>query len=288
MDIEGFTLDHARMVRVDPHPYLWLGVFGAPKSGSTFLWVALAKLLNAERVQFPLTTPEDAGDPLNFEPDAVRMYLRSREPRGLVWRSHNLASRYVLDLVDRFHVKPIVTVRGVLDSLVSLREEYLRQWSHPNIFAAIRDKGSYEGVPGTIPFPIVDRFVNASAEEQMDMTIDLACAWYSRFVLSWVNVQGAHLIRFEDMIEDEADAVRSIMMNLMRDYPREEIAELVASLKADHAEANINVGVVGRGRKTMTAKQIARVEAITRAMGGDALLEAESAAFWRQVKAARH
>src|SRR5262249_42674082 len=39
----------------------WVGVFGPPKSASTFVWAALARLLNADRMIFNFVHPEVPG-----------------------------------------------------------------------------------------------------------------------------------------------------------------------------------------------------------------------------------
>jgi hypothetical protein len=58
------------------------------------------------------------------------------------------------------------------------------------------------------------------------------------------------------------------------DYPASgtAISDAISAVMQDRAEANLNVGVAGRGRRMMSAAQIDRVIAIARTMKAEDLL----------------
>jgi hypothetical protein len=66
--------------------------------------------------------------------------------------------------------------------------------------------------------------------------------------------------------------MKEIMTFLGRPVDDESISTVVSALMQDHAEANFNVGISGRGRQIMSSAQIDRVMAIARVVGAEDLL----------------
>jgi hypothetical protein len=70
----------------------WVAVFGPPKSASTFVWVALSRLLNADRPMFNVADPLAPGVQLMHELDPIRMRDPQLQRRSVVFRMHVPAS----------------------------------------------------------------------------------------------------------------------------------------------------------------------------------------------------
>jgi hypothetical protein len=255
----------------------WVGVFAPPKSASTFVWAVLARLLNADRTVFNTVHPRDGGLQLTHELDSKRMQDRRLQRRSVVFRMHLQASQHTLFHIRELAIRTIVCSRDVFDCLVSLREEWLKQWTHREQVEGTRERGTEEAFLGTIPIPIIERFMSVEPERQIDMVIELATLWYLRFYQSWRCVlerdPGAVCVcRFDELAGASEQVIERVLAFL--DYPASGIAisDAISAVMQDRAEANLNVGVAGRGRRMMSAAQIDRVIAIARTMKAEDLL----------------
>ena len=108
---------------------------------------------------------------------------------------------------------------------------------------------------GYVPIEIVEQFVNADNAAQLDIVIELACAWYVRFIQSWqaaARTRPVHVrvCKFERLEADELGETARLARFAGLDAPRDEIAAACAKIKADRSVANINVGRSGRGRSS--------------------------------------
>jgi hypothetical protein len=119
--------------------------------------------------------------------------------------------------------------------------------------------------------------MSVEPERQIDMVIELATLWYLRFYQSWRCVlerdPGAVCVcRFDELAGVSEQVIERVLAFL--DYPASRIAisDAISAVMQDRAEANLNVGVAGRGRRVMSAPQIDRVIAIARTMKAEDLL----------------
>jgi hypothetical protein len=254
----------------------WVGVFGPLKSASTFVWVALARLLNAERLVFNINDPQD-GTQLMHELDPIRMRDRRLQERSVVFRMHVTASQHTLFQIRDLLIPAIVCTRDVFDCLVSLREELVKQWSHSQHMQNTRERGTLETFVGTVPIQMIEHFMHAEPDRQIDMIIELAAFWYLRFYQSWCRAKERHpdliyVCRYEHLATASEAAMKEIMTFLERPMDDNAISTVVSALMQDHAEANFNVGISGRGRQIMSGAQIDRVISIARAAGAEDLV----------------
>jgi hypothetical protein len=251
----------------------WVGVFGAPKSASTFVWSALARLLHAEKLLFNVTHPLNTDRQILHELAPVALQARALDDRPVVFRLHVTASANTLVYVKEFTIRGVVCTRNVLDCMVSLREEWVRQWSNQvYLEQALTPWGGEDSFIGRIPVAQIRHFLSLDPPRQIDMIVELATVWYLRFNASWhaaitTAPDTFALVRHEDFSELEPAVLARLLQHIGQPRPTSEIASTVAALKASPDEANLNVGKIGRGKMLMTDDQIERVSNIAAAVG---------------------
>jgi hypothetical protein len=114
-------------------------------------------------------------------------------------------------------------------------------------------------------------------ERQIDMVIELATLWYLRFYQSWRcalerDRNTIYVCRFDELAGASEQVIEQILAFLDCPAAGVDISEAISTVMQDRAEANLNVGVSGRGRLTMSGAQIDRVIAIARTMKAEDLL----------------
>jgi hypothetical protein len=257
------------------HP--WVGVFGPPKSASTFIWAALARMLNAERLMFNIVHPDDPSRQLLHELDWRQMQARERDTRPIVFRLHAMASGNVLTCLDRFCVRSVLCSRNIFDCLVSLREEWIRQWSAPSYVGAF-SLGGEDNFIGRLDASQIRRFLAADDQGRMDIIIELTAAWYLRFYSSWKRAiqdqpHAFAIVRYEDLIDREEEMLSRLLEHLGCPHIHKSPAWVVDHLKTNRHESNLNVGLSGRGKALMTGAQVDRVIAIAETLGATELID---------------
>jgi hypothetical protein len=251
----------------------WIGVFGAPKSASTFVWSALVRLLHAEKLLFNVTHPRDPGRQILHELAPMALQARALDERPVVFRLHVTASANTLVYVKEFSIRGVVCTRSVLDCMVSLREEWVRQWSNQvYLEQALTPWGGVESFIGRIPIAQIRHFLSLDPPHQIDMIVELATVWYLRFNASWhaaiITAPDIFtLVRHEDFSGQEPAVLARLLQHLGQPRAMTEIESTVAALKEAPEEANLNVGKIGRGKMLMTNDQIERVGKIASAVG---------------------
>jgi hypothetical protein len=248
------------------HP--WVGVFGPPKSASTFIWAALARMLNAEKLMFNIVHPDYPNRQLLHELDALQMQARAHDARPIVFRLHAMASGNVLTHLDRFCVRSVLCSRNIFDCLVSLREEWVRQWSVPTSLRG----GGEDNFLGRLDASQIRRFLAADDRGKMDIVIELTVVWYLRFYSTWKRaIQNAPhafaVVRYEDFVGQEEEALSRLLKHLDCPYIPDDLIQVVDHLKKNRNESNLNIGLAGRGKALMTGAQVDRVVAIADTLG---------------------
>jgi hypothetical protein len=160
---------------------------------------------------------------------------------------------------------------------VSLREELSKQWSGREHMSITRERGSHEVFLGTVPIPIIEHFMRVEPSRQIDIVIELATLWYLRFYQSWRCAKERHpdliyVCRFEDLTTGSSDVMKGLMAFLNHPVDDEAISTAISALMQDREEANLNVGISGRGRQIMSKAQIERVMSIARTVGTEDLV----------------
>ena len=210
----------------------------APKSGSSWLTKLLMPLLGWQP-----TALAGAWDRREQEVDLRRM-LEFPGVDLFSIQQHCRFSQPTRDFVKKFRVRVILQGRNVWDSVVSVRDHFLRE--------------------STIsPMCYVDEsFRNRPPLQQLDLIVDLAVPWYLNFYASWFTARQTGEVDFlwidyESLCRDTAGQLRRIVAYLGLSRSAAEIEEALRT--AAGTATRLNVGRPGRGAELLTPEQKDRI-----------------------------
>ncbi|HSM15801.1 MAG TPA: sulfotransferase domain-containing protein, partial [Gemmatimonadales bacterium] len=153
-----------------------------------------------------------------------------------VTQQHVRATGPNLELMHWFGIRPVVLVRNLFDTVVSIRD--------------------YLFTEGFNKFPslyVTEQMADLTRERQFDLLILHALPWYFNFYVSWFdtcrqNSIDALWLRYDDLIQDWAGGIRQVLDFYHIQAPEQDIHATLERLHAgDPSEVRINVGVSGRG-----------------------------------------
>jgi hypothetical protein len=139
-----------------------------------------------------------------------------------------------------FRIFPVVIVRNLYDTVVSLRDH-------------VREK------PAPSPMAYVDeRFLTWDEGRQLDFIIDFMLPWYANFLMSWSRYEGPCVrLLYRDFVSHPQEMLTTVAAAAGLDRPSADIAAAIA--RVDPHGSRFNVGRTGRGREVLSQAQIARI-----------------------------
>ncbi|CAN5510249.1 hypothetical protein BH10ACI1_BH10ACI1_03760 [soil metagenome] len=214
-----------------------------PKSGSTFLKNVLVAVTGFKDVFSVFAALQN-----EHELDLPQFVKFGRENK--VTQQHARASEANVQMMQAFGVRPIVLVRNIFDSTVSLLDFYTKGFTFSTFF----DK---------------EEFLAFDDAQKIDLLIEFVLPWYFQFVASWQRAkkQGrleVMWLTYEEMIADKPAAVQKILDFNGMDAPTEIIREKIAEIEADGEKNRFNKGVAGRGKVLLTEAQKTRIRNLAR------------------------
>lgn len=229
----------AAQIRPD-RKHVWL--VAAPKSGSTWLGAMLEAVYGWPRV--PLL---DCYDRREQEID-VRMLSLHPTDDIFTPHQHTRASHPTLGIIQQFRIMPVVLVRNLFDTVISLRDHLYRE--HHIMPWAYFDETVYTLDP----------------DEQINALIDLVIPWYINFYVSWFYAEKQGLCRFlwmtyEELKADHEQCVRRVLEFTGVERSDEQIEAAVSG--SSRANTRRNVGMQGRGQTQLTDEQRSRIVRLT-------------------------
>ena len=129
-----------------------------------------------------------------------------------------MASGNVLTCLDRFCIRSVRCSRNIFDCLVSLRDEWVGQWSVPAHVGAL-DPGGEDNFIGRLDASQIRRFVVADDQGKIDIVIELTAAWYLRFYSFWKRAilnrpHAFAIVRYDDFIGQEEEMLSRLLKYL--------------------------------------------------------------------------
>lgn len=273
-------------------------ICAAPKSASTFVEIVLTNIFRYHA----LTLTENMslrhlGEILNFQGHqaftggsiARQSIFFPSLLKSVVLNTNTISRLHVIaDSQTLWNIKkvpgfiPVITTRKIQDSLVSLRDDYCRNFQKLSDF----DK-FYNNEKRFAKFygkAAIDRYLDSSFEEQMDFVIDHCAQWYFQFYLSWEEVKrrqilDVHFFSFESMIEDQLSAFANLCLSIDPNMDTQPVRSVLFTIeskketKTFKTETRFNKGISGRGNDLLNDRQKARLERIGSYYGDDGLLE---------------
>lgn len=224
-------------------------VFCMPKSGSSFTNHALLHALGLPSVS--LTSFGSAGVSSYFgmnsrEQEVDELALTKailRAPHGFVAQVHTRYSMYLALQMRTFAISPIVTVRNLLDCIVSF-DDMMMSWR-----GGQGDKGWLSDPPFALP----KTYAGLDPTARLEILGRSFGVWLINFYLSWKRGQAQKfvtplVIRYEEDILNKDRFVELITGHVpMSDAQKRRLVEFTHN--PDRTKSRMNVGVSGRGRQ---------------------------------------
>ncbi|MGH9799712.1 MAG: sulfotransferase domain-containing protein [Blastocatellia bacterium] len=214
----------------------------APKSGSTFLknvMVNLTKFRPIFSVFAALQNEHELDLPI---------WVKFGKT-NTVTQQHCRASEANIQVMQAFGIRPIILVRNIYDTTISLRDFYRTGFTTTTYYSR-------------------EDFDRSTEEQQTDLIIDNVLPWYFQFISSWQRAEAdkrleVHWLKYEEMIGDKAGTVERLLKFHGLNAQRADIEPVVATTEGDTRRNRFNKGVAGRG-ETLTAKQKERIAVLAR------------------------
>jgi hypothetical protein len=221
----------------------------APKSASTFIQDALQKALGLPGTSlFTATRDAYSGSMLGAnlreqEPDELALIRNGLNGVGYIAQHHARCSPYMARLLSFYNVKPIVTHRNILDTLVSM-DDMLMDWRK----ASPTNPGHYfnDGMPSN--------FTLQPREDRLMMLAQRWTAWLVQFYITWKKCERSGLVA-PLWISYESDFLgdKAVLATRVSEFLGPEIANparISAAFedKSDAQAKRLNKGVAGRGK----------------------------------------
>jgi Sulfotransferase domain len=244
----GFTKTRARLedyTQAYPPDKLGRHLFiaCAPKSGSTFLKNVLVTLTGFKDL-FSVYAA------LQNEHELDLPQLAKFGNVNTVTQQHSRASEANIHLMQAFNIRPVVLVRDIFDTVISLLDFYRGGFTFSTYF----DR---------------EDFNSFDQDQQIDLLIEYVLPWYFQFVASWQRVERERRLKlywltYENMIADKIGTVDSVLFFYGMQAPREKIEEVINSAESDNRANRFNKGVAGRGKVGLTEMQKDRIILLAR------------------------
>ncbi len=215
----------------------------SPKSGSTFLknvLVGVTKFRDVFSVFAALQNEHELDMP----------QLARFGDINTVTQQHARASEANIQLMQAFGIRPVILVRNIFDTTMSLLDFYRKGFTFSTFFER-------------------DEFRTFDEEQQIDLLIEFAIPWYFQFVASWQRAEREKRLEvlwltYEEMIADKAATVERILAFHGISAPRTEIERQIALTEADSDRNRFNKGVAGRGKTGLNDAQRERIRSLAR------------------------
>lgn len=206
----------------------------SPKSGSTFLKNVLVGITNFKDLFSVYAALQN-----EHELDLPQFAKFGKENK--VTQQHARASEANIQMMQAFGIKPVVLVRNIFDSTVSLLDFYTQGFTFSTFFEK-------------------DDFLSFDEGKKIDLLIEYVLPWYFQFVASWQRVEKEKRLEikwltYEEMIADKTSAVEKVLNFNKISAPREIIQRKIAEIESDGEKNRFNKGIAGRGKTVLNESQ---------------------------------
>ncbi len=215
----------------------------APKSGSTFLKNVLVRLTRFKELFSTYAA-------LQNEHELDLPQLAKFGTLDTVTQQHCRATEANIHLMQAFAIRPVILMRDIFDTVISLRDFYNDGFTFSTFF----DREDY---------------IRLSDEERIDLLIDYVVPWYFQFIASWQRAEreerlAMYWLRYEDMVADKSGTIERVLAFYGIAATRQDIANIIGASEGDQRGNRFNRGVVGRGKSDITLSQRERIARLAR------------------------
>jgi len=166
-----------------------------------------------------------------------------------VTQQHCRASDANLHLMQGFGIRPVVLVRNIFDSVMSLLDFY--------------NSGAFQTSYFRADWPALDE------NTKIDLLIENVIPWYFQFVASWDLAEKQKRIElqwltYEDLVADKPAAVLKVLEFYGLGAPRRDVEQRIKQIESDERKIRFNKGVIGRGRSALNDLQQGQIRRLAR------------------------
>jgi len=213
-----------------------------PKTASTFLKNLLESLTGYR----DLFTVYAAGQ---TEHEIYLPTLREYAQIDTVTQQHCRASDANIHLMQAFGIRPVVLVRNIFDSVMSLLDFY--------------NKGAFKTSYYRADWLALDE------EMKIDLLIENVIPWYFQFVASWElaekqNRLEMHWLTYEELIADKPSTVLKVLEFYGLGAARRGVEERIREIESEERKNRFNKGIAGRGQSGLNDRQKEQIRRATR------------------------
>ena len=213
-----------------------------PKSASTFLKNLLANVTGYR----DLFAVYAAGQ---SEHEIYLPTLREFAHLDTVTQQHCRASDANVHLMQAFGIRPVVLVRNIFDSVMSLLDFY--------------NKGAFQTSYFRADWPALDE------EAKIDLLIENVIPWYFQFVASWDLAEKQqrlelHWLSYEDLVADKASSILKVLEFYGLGASRRGVEQRIGEIESEERKIRFNKGVTGRGKSGLSDRQKEQIRHLTR------------------------
>lgn len=206
----------------------------SPKSGSTFLKNVLAGVTGFKDLFSVYAALQN-----EHELDLPQFIKFGKQ--NTVTQQHSRASEANIQMMQAFAIKPVILVRNIYDSVISLLDFYTKGFTFSTFF----DK---------------EEFLKFDEEKKIDLLIEYAIPWYFQFVASWQRAERENRLEimwltYEQMIADKTKTVQNIFDFYGIHASEEIIRQKIFEIESDGEKNRFNKGIAGRGKAQLTVAQ---------------------------------
>ena len=204
-----------------------------PKSASTFLKNLLVSVTGFR----DLFTVYAAGQ---SEHEIYLPTLRECAHLDTVTQQHCRASDANVHLMQAFGIRPVVLVRNIFDSVISLLDFYNRGAFQTSYFRADWER--------------------LDEEAKIDLLIENVIPWYFQFVASWDLAERqkrleVHWLSYEELVADKPSGVLKVLEFYRLGAARRAVEERIHEIESQERKNRFNKGITGRGTAGLSDPQ---------------------------------
>jgi tetratricopeptide (TPR) repeat protein len=214
-----------------------------PKSASTFLKNLLVNLTGFQDVFMVYAAGQS-------EHELYMPTVREFAHCNTVTQQHCRASDANVHIMQAFGISPIVLVRNIFDSVMSLLDFYNNQGAFYNSYFRAD-------------------FQTLDEETKIDLLIDNVIPWYFQFVASWDLVEKqrrlpVQWLAYEDLISDKPAAIKTVLEFYGLGAPEKAIQAKIKETESEGKKIRFNKGVAGRGKAGLNEQQKERIRRLSK------------------------
>src|SRR5215813_3470634 len=213
-----------------------------PKTASTFLKNLLVNLTGYR----DLFTVYAAGQ---SEHEIYLPTLRDSAHFDTVTQQHCRAADANIHLMQAFGIRPVVLVRNIFDSVMSLLDFY--------------DQGAFQTSYFRADWPGLDQ------ETKIELLIENVIPWYFQFVASWDLAEKQKRLElqwlsYEELVADKPASLLKVLEFYGLGASRSAVDQRIKKIESDGRKNRFNKGVTGRGARGLTEQQKEQIRRLTR------------------------